>query len=136
MAEEDRYVEFVGSLEVYNEQVFDTEFVFKLLSDETNQFVFRYSITSFLKYLRESYKLHRMDLINPDLLLGIERQQVFIDIKGGAKLPGIQEEIIPIYSNDFNLKNFKKKYYKGVFDPRYQRLKFYETNLLPMMRWR
>lgn len=133
MSHEDRYAEFVGSLELFNEMAFAPDLLVSLIDPLLPWHPERYSLGVFLKYFKEVYFYYEIDLLQPRIILGIEKQQLFLQINAGSKLMGIPEGIVNIYSEQFNLKPKQKQYYEIIFNEQRFRLEFLKTNLLPML---
>jgi len=136
MSHEDRYIDFVGSIESFNEKTFDMQFVYILMDTASAQYAFSYWLGVFLEHLRNNYLNCHMNLIRPPMILGIESDRVFIDIKGGPQLPQYPEQIIDIDAQDFNQRRRFQRYYQDHFNEKRQRLEFFSTNLVPQLRWR
>jgi len=133
MSDEDRYVEFVGSLELFNQMAFAPDLMTHLIEPLLPWNPGRYSLGIFLKYFKEVYFYYEIDLLQPRIILGVEKQQVFLQINAGPKLEGIPEGVVGIYSEQFNLKPNQKQFYEIIFNEKNYRLEFLKTNLLPML---
>jgi hypothetical protein len=132
---ETNYQNFIDALQKYRSEVFELEFAFQLCPLEERAHAFKYCLSEFLKYLKTSYIQTRMDLLQPSLLLGIEKEVIFVSLSGGNHLPHLKDLMIPIYFEKFNLPTIRRHYYESRFNIQKKRLEFNKTNLIPLHRW-
>ena len=135
MTNRERYVQFSGALEIYNEKEFPKPFSKELKETSSEKYGFRYALDTLRDYLNVKYLDYEMNLLNPQLLLCFQKDRVFFYIKSGPELRKTFRETIELNPLNLSVRKMKNRYYAAVFDKKRERLRFFRTNIIPNIDW-